>query len=291
MGRASRQKRARRQERAERRDLDAVAGTIKLFSEWIGDQQRRLKETTALWWTGTPVPVHLSQWPTNSLGDRLFSDPLFRRVLDVPPLDRATLPGAAMIASDPAQWEVAAWVLVRAAVLDGLSIEDETVAALVEMLFPVVQAELAAAEARHDGLSPGAIAPRGFDGDGPVFVIGCCALVQATWTVIGEDPLAEILDLLSPLLDGVLPGRGTVVAEALVRAFCDHYACERQGDSEVLARLGGETSGDALQDLVLAGVVPPEDALGVGLDLVARLAQLCMSDAVSVFDRPIAAAG
>lgn len=296
MGRASTRKKARREERAKRQDLEAALGAVKLFGDWIGERDRRLTEVTARWWDGEPVPVRLPQWPTGSLGDRLFSDPLFCRVLDVPPLDRAKLPDPATIASDRAQREVAAWVLVRAVVLDGPSLEDEAVAALVEALDPVVRAELAAceaaaADARRDGLGPGALAPEGFDGDGPVFVFGCCALVHAIWTAIGEDPLAEILDLLSPLLDDALPGRGRLVAEALVLAFSDHYACEREGDLEVLGRLGDETSGNPLQDLVAAGVVSPEDALGVGLELVAGLARLCMTDAVSVLDRPIAAVG
>jgi hypothetical protein len=44
-------------------------------------------------------------------------------------------------------------------------------------------------------------------------------------------------------------------------------------------------------DLVSAGVVPPGDALGVGLEALGRLGGLCMSEAVSVLDRPVAAAG
>lgn len=273
-----------------------MVGAVKRLGEWIGDRDQRLEEATALWWDGDPAPACLPQWPDNSLGDRLFSDPLFRRVLDVPPLDRAKLPDPAVIASGPAQWEVAAWVLVRAVVLDGLEVDDPVVAALVGALAPVAHAELAACEAaateaRRDGLPPGAVAPEGFDPDGPVFVIGCCALVQATWAVIGEDPLHEVLDLLAPRLDGALPGRGDEIAGALLVAFSDHYACERQADLELLGRLQDETSGNPLQDLVSAGVVLPEDALRVGLEVLGRLARLCMSEAVSVLDRPRAAVG
>ena len=98
-------------------------------------------------------------------------------------------------------------------VLDGLSVEDPAVAALLSVLAPVVEAELAASEAaaveaRRDGLEPGAITADFPDKDGPVFVIGCCALVHATWTAIGDDSLAEVLDVVAPLVDSALAGRG-----------------------------------------------------------------------------------
>lgn len=296
MGRASRSKRARREERAKRQELEAVVGAVKRLGEWIEDRAQRLEEATALWWDGDPAPVRLPQWPDDSLAGRLFSDPLFRRVLDVPPLERAKLPDPAVIAAGPAQWEVAAWVLVRAVVLDGREVDDPVVTSLVGALAAASRAELAACEAaateaRRDGLPPGAVAPEGFDGDGPVFVIGCCALVQATWALIGEDPLHEVLDLLAPCLDGALPGRGDVIAGALLVAFSDHYSCEQEADLELLGRLRDETSGNPLQDLVSAGVVLAEDALRVGLEVLGRLAGLCMSEAASVLDRPSAAVG
>jgi hypothetical protein len=117
-----------------------------------------------------------------------------------------------------------------------------------------------------------------------VFVIGCCALVHATWTAIGDDPLADVLDVVSPLVDSAVPGRGRVVAEALVVAFSDHYSCERAADVELLERLGDETSGDPLRDLISAGVIAPQDALRVGLEVLGRLAELCKTGSVSVLD-------
>jgi len=201
------------------------------------------------------------------------------------------VPDAATIRSDPAQWGVAAWVLVRAVVLDGRGAQDPAVAALVAVLAPVVEAELAAtaaaaAEARREGLDPGAIGADFPEEDGPVFIIGCCALVQATWTAIGDDPLAEVLDVVSPLVDRAVPGRGRDVAEALVGAFSDHYSCEQAADVELLDRLGIETSGDPLRDLVSAGVVAPGDVLQVGLEVLSELAGLCRTSAVSVLERP-----
>lgn len=288
MGRASRAKKLKRDERARSAELQTLVSGLKL-GDWSRDRDRRLAEAAGRWRRGDAVPALVPEWPEDSLGDRLFSDRLFRSALGVPPLESANLPDPATIRSDPAQWSVAAWVLVRAVVLDGLSVEDPAVAALLAVLAPVVEAELAAseaaAEARRDGLEPGAIAPDFPDEDGPVFVIGCCALVHATWTAIGDDPLAEVLDVMSPLVESAVPGRGRDVAEALVGAFSDHYSCERAADVELLERLGAETSGDPLRDLISAGVIAPEDVLWVGLEVLARLAEMCTTSSVSVLDR------
>ena len=296
MGRASRLKKLRREERGSREELTIAVKGLKLLADWARDTDRRLAEATRKWWSGDPVPAALPDWPEDSLGDRLFSDRLFRSALDVPALKDAKVPEAVTIRSDPAQWSVAAWVLVRAVAVDGLNVEDPAVAALLEVLTPVALAELAAceaaaSEARRDGFAPGAIAPELFDDDGPVFVIGCCALVHAIWTAIGDDPLAEVLDVVSELVDGALPGRGRVVAEALARAFSEHYACERATDVELLERLGDDTSGDPLRDLVSAGVIAPTDALRVGLEVLARLAELCKTESVSVLGRTASALG
>ncbi len=236
------------------------------------------------------MPAVLPDWPEDSLGDRLFSDRLFRLALDVPPLQSAKVPDPATIRGDPAQWGVAAWVLMRAVVLDGLGVGDPAVASLLAALAPVVEAELAAseaaaAEARRAGLEPVAITPDFPDEDGPVFVIGCCALVHATWTALGDDSLAEVLDVVAPLVGSAVPGSGRKVAEALVGALSEHYSFEQAADVELLERLGAETSGDPLRDLVSAGVIAPEDVLRVGLDVLARLAELCKSGSVSVLHR------
>jgi len=295
VGRASRAKQLRRDERARSAELQTLVSGLKLVCDRGRDRDRRLAEAAGRWWRGGAVPL-VPEWPEDSLGDRLFSDRLFRSALGVPPLRSAQVPDPATIRSDPVQWSVAAWVLVRAVVLDGLEVEDPAVAGLLGVLAPVVEAELAAAEAtaaeaRRDGLDPGAITPDFPDEDGPVFVIGCCALVHAIWTAIGDDPLADVLDVVSPLLDSAVPGRGRVVAEALVRAFSEHYACERPADVELLERLGAETSGDPLRDLISAGEIAPAYALRVGLEVLARLAELCKTSSVSVLDRAASALG
>lgn len=296
MGRASRAKKLRRDERARSAELETLVSGLKLVCDRGRDRDRRLAEVTGQWWRGDALPALVPEWPEDSLGDRLFSDALFQSALGVPPLRSAQVPDPSTIRSDPVQWSVAAWVLVRAVVLDGLGVEDPAVAALLAVLAPVVEAELAAseaaaAEARRDGLEPGAIAPDFPDEDGPVFVIGCCALVHAIWTVIGDDPLAEVLDVMSPLVDSAVPGRGRDVAERLVGAFSDHYSCERAADVELLERLGAETSGDPLRDLISAGVIAPEDVLRVGLEVLAGLAELCKTSSVSILDRATPARG
>jgi hypothetical protein len=158
--------------------------------------------------------------------------------------------------------------------------------------FEPVKSEIAALFAARvaQGSAPGCFFSV-FDEDGPVFVIGCRALVHAIWTAIGDDPLGEVLDVVSPLVDSAIPGRGRIVAEALVVAFSDLYACERAADVELLESLGSETSGDPLRDLVSAGVVAPADALRVGLEVLTRLAELCKTESVSVLDRAASAAG
>jgi hypothetical protein len=44
-------------------------------------------------------------------------------------------------------------------------------------------------------------------------------------------------------------------------------------------------SGDALENLVAAGAVPPRDVLRVGLTLLSALAQLCRSDSPTILQR------
>lgn len=288
MGRASRAKKLRRDERARNVELEILTSRLKVFGDLVRDRDRRLAEAAERWWEGDAVPAFLPDWPEDALGDRLFSDRLLQSAFSMPPLESANVPDAATIRGDPAQWSVAAWVLVRAVMLDGLGVEAPAVAALLAVLMPVAEAELAAseaAEARRNGREPGMTTPDFPDVDGPVFAIGCCALVHTTWTALGDDSLAEVLDVVSPLVDSALPGRGRDVAEALVGALAERYACEQAADVELLERLGAETSGDPLRDLVSAGVLEPEDVLRVGLEVLGRLAKLCTTSSASILHR------
>jgi len=88
--------------------------------------------------------------------------------------------------------------------------------------------------------------------DGTVFLLGTCALVDATWAVVGEDPLSEALAVLLPVWTSPSRGwrgggvEGRVVADALIGAFAVHYRCELPGDGDVLERTGSAVCGDAL---------------------------------------------
>ena len=94
--------------------------------------------------------------------------------------------------------------------------------------------------------------------DGPVFLIGACALVDAVWAAVGEEPLSDVLGVLVPALDAAVSGLdGQVAADALIGAFSTEYRCDQPRDDEVLGRIKGYT-GDALQNLVTVGAVPPQ---------------------------------
>jgi len=121
--------------------------------------------------------------------------------------------------------------------------------------------------------------------EGPVFLLGTCALVDTTWAIVGEDPLTEVLGVLLPVLNSTTPGLdGQIIADALIGAFAHHYRCEQPGDAEVLQRIGRE-AGDPLGNLVASGAIPPADALPVGLMILSALAGFCRSSSSSVLQR------
>lgn len=238
------------------------------------------------------APAGLTRWPEDSLGHRLFSGMLLEEARKAPSLAAATVPDADVIAADPAHWNVAVAVLVRAVLLDGVPADDPAVRALLGILGPVAEAEMAyghAASLAIGGSGTGWMAdePEFSEQDGPMFLLGTCALVDATWAVIGNDPLHEVLRVLAPLLDDAPPGlHGQVIADALVRAFSHHYRCEQPGDEQVLERLVDPGSGDPLEDLVTAGTVTAADALQLGLAALSTLGELCRSESASVLRVP-----
>ena len=59
----------------------------------------------------------------------------------------AQTPDAAVIAADPAHWDVATSALIRAVAFDGLTIDHPAVRTLLEALAPVIEAEFAYREA------------------------------------------------------------------------------------------------------------------------------------------------
>lgn len=306
MGRASNRKKAQRQSglssrragqlsRADAATQQAmqvlVTGVEALVQEAKGRQERRAAAVRQAWSGGAElVPAKAPPFAEDSLGDRFFSGTFLDRARSAPCLATVQIPDAAVIAADPAHWNIAADALIRAVVFDGLELDHPAVSTLLEALAPVAEAEVAyhqAADAAMygPGLDWDEDEPEFPEDDGPVFAVGGCALVDAVWAVVGEDPLRDVRGVLVPVLDDAVPGLdGQVTADALIGAFATEYRCEQPGDAELLERIkhGG---GDALRNLVAAGAARPAEVLPVGLAVLSALARLCHSDSASVLQR------
>jgi hypothetical protein len=212
------------------------------------------------------------------------------RARTAPCLATAKIPAATVITADSAHWSVATYALIRAAAFDGLGLDHPAVGRLLEILAPIAQAELAYNEAADAAMSrPGLDwdedLPQFPELDGPVFLLGTCALVDAFWAVVGDDSLCDVLGVLLPVLADAVPGLdGQAAADALIGAFAVHYDCDQPDNAAVMARItsGG---GNVLENLAAAGAVPPRDVLPVGLTILSALAQLCRSDSASLLQR------
>ena len=306
MGRASNRKKARRQEalrqathRTRRARQESRAGaapqqavfslaaalvTVDQVFGAPGEQQ--IPEYRAWCGGGRPVPAEVRRWAEGSLGDRLCSGTHLASAQNAPCLVTANVPDPMVIMTDPAQWSVAASVLVRAVVFDGLRVDHPAVSRLLDVLAPVAEAELAYEEALEDWEYSGwdEERPEFPWMDGPVFLLGG-ALGDATLAVVGEDPLSEVLAVLSPALDGAVPGlEGLGVADVLTGGRATPYVCELP--DYVLKRIRHAFSvGGALLEFADARVVPPRDILRVGLTILSVLAELCQSNSPSILRR------
>ena len=298
MGRASNRKKAQRQVGPKTRVdaetqqalLQMVAG-LEAMTQEMGGHTEREAAARRIWSGGAePVLAEAPQWAENSLGDRFFGGTFIDRVRNAPSLATAEIPDAAVIAADPARWNVATDALIRAVVYDGLGLDHPAVRTLLEVLAPIAAAELAYGEAADAamyqiGMDWDDDEPEFPEEDGPVFLLGGCALVDATWAAVGLDSISEVLGALLPVLADAGPGLDAhVAADALIGAFAKHYRCELPGDAELLERIG-KVQGDALVNLVRAGAVKPADVLPVGLRLLSALAHLCRSDSASLLQR------
>jgi hypothetical protein len=298
VGRASNRKKAQRQVGPKTRVdaetqqalLQMVAG-LEAMTQEMGGHTEREAAARRIWSGGAePVLAEAPQWAENSLGDRFFGGTFIDRVRNAPSLATAEIPDAAVIAADPARWNVATDALIRAVVYDGLGLDHPAVRTLLEVLAPIAAAELAYGEAADAamyqiGMDWDDDEPEFPEEDGPVFLLGGCALVDATWAAVGLDSISEVLGVLLPVLADAGPGLDAhVAADALIGAFAKHYRCELPGDAELLERIG-KVQGDALVNLVRAGAVKPADVLPVGLRLLSALAHLCRSDSASLLQR------
>lgn len=263
--------------------LQLIAG-LQAMTERMDAHSEALVAARRVWSGGNdPVPPEAPAWPDGSVGDRFFSGMLLDEASKAPSLRAAAVPDAHVIAADPAHWNIATWALVRAVILDGMPVDDPAASRLLDVLAPFAAAEFAYGEAWANGTGWMGDEPEFPEEDGPGFLLGACALVDATWALIGEDSLNEVLGVLVPALSDALPGlEGQVVAEALVGAFACHYRCEMPGDAEMLERLGIMDSGNALENLVTAKLVAPGDSLRMGLAVLSVLAELGKSGSPSV---------
>jgi len=266
-----------------------LASVLQSLLEEAEERQQREASARSAWCGGAvPVPAEAPPWPENSLGDRFFASTHLEEARHAPCLLTAEIPDPAVIAAAPAHWNVATNALIRAVVFDGLRLDHPAVRVLLETLAPIAEAELAYGKAVETWLNRPALyqdedEPEFPEIDGPVFLLGASALVDAVWAAIGEDPLTEVRRVLLPVLADAVPNLDSeVVADALIGAFATEYRCELPGDAEVLERIG-PYDGDALENLVAVGAVPPSDVLPVGLAILSALAQLCRSGSASVF--------
>jgi hypothetical protein len=238
---------------------------------------------------GKPLPAEAPTWPEDSLGDRFFGGFHLQEARTAPDLLTAEIPDRAVIAADSAHWNVAANAMIRAVVFGSIALDHPAVRALLEILAPVAEAELAYGKATDAWTNAPERnwdddAPEFPEQDGPVFLLGACALMDALWAVVGEDPLTEVRRVLLPALAAAVPGLDPdVAADALIGAFAEHYRCELPGDAELLQRIG-HPGGDPLENLVTAGAVRPADILSAGLAILAALARLCCSVSASVLE-------
>ena len=200
---------------------------LQALSDGVKERLERADVARRTWSGGTdPVPAEAPQWPDGSLGGRFFSHTFLREARKAPPLADAEIPAPAVIAADSAYWNVATNALIRAVAYDGLGLDHPSVSALLEILTPIAETELASKDEFPAQ-------------DGPVFLLGTCTLRAAVAAAAGDDSPADIRAILAPALDDAVPSLdGQTAADAL---------------------LGEE--GDPLLNLVRAGAVHPADVL------------------------------
>jgi hypothetical protein len=287
---AARRKRATQGSRADagrQQAALALAAALKEIDRVFGPRREQLLPEYRPWCADEPVPAETPRWAEGSLGQKLCSGMNLSRARSAPSLLTAKIPDPMLIIAHPAQWRAAATVLIRAVVFDGLQVDHPAVSRLLEMLAPVAEAELVHLQDLEDWYRSGRDEeePEFPECDGPVFLIGTCALGEATEAVAGEDPLDKVIAALSPALDGIIPGLdGRAVADVLTGGRVTPYLCKLP--DHVLRRMQRTFSaGGALLELADGRVVPPRDILRVGLTILSKVAELCQSDSPSILRR------
>jgi hypothetical protein len=201
-----------------------------------------------------------------------------------PRLATAQIPSAEAFAADSGHWDIAVSALIRAVVLDRVPVTDPLVAKVIRLLGPAVDAEVQYAASGGRGSQPIGGVKGGFpEDDAPIFLLGACCLVDATWAVVGLDPLRDVLDYLGPRLDVALAElactlkpSGKMLAGTLLRAAADFYRLDEEpADAETMRQLGGKSEGNPLDCLISEKAIEPADTLTIGLATLATLAGLC----------------
>lgn len=255
-------------------------------------RRERLAAASRSWRRGgEPDAAEVPKWAEDSAGDRFFGGSQMDEYAVAPQLATAQIPSADAFAEDPAHWEIAVSALIRAVVLDRIPVTDPLVTKAIRLLGPAVDAEVQHAASDGRGSQPFGGVEGGFPEDNaPVFLLGACCLTDATWAVVGLDPLRDILDYLGPRLDAAvaeldcaLKPSGKMLAAALLRAAADFYRFDEDpADAETLRQLGGKSEGNVLDCLISEEAIKPADALTVGLAVLATLADLCRTAETSV---------
>jgi hypothetical protein len=260
-----------------------LTGMQTMIDKFEAEKEREQQARRA--WAGGAEPPRatLARWREDSVGDRFFSGKTIADAVGAPRLADATLPGPKQVAENSGHWATAVSALVRAVVLDGVPVNDPAVARVLDLLAPVVRDELAAATGEDRDFP---------DTHGPLFLLGACVLTDATWAIVGLDPLDQSFALAEHRIDEALartehaglPDGKTIAAE-LIRAFAGQYQCKEPRDVQTLERLGRTASGNPLADLIQAKEVAPEDALRLGLITLVALADVARTDADSATGR------
>jgi hypothetical protein len=306
VGRASNRKKARRQEavrqaaqrtrrvtQGSRADAGrqqaalAVAAAREAIDQLAAARREHPTPEYRTWCAGQPVPAEVPRWAKGSLGERLCSGMYLARARNAPCLLTATVPDPMVIISHSAEWRIAATVLVRAVVFDGLRVDHPAVSRLLDVLAPIAEEELEYGQDLEHWYSYGRDEEKPWfpEDNGPVWLIDSCALGDATLAVVGEDPLDEVIAALSPALDGTVPGLdGRAVADVLTGGRVTPYLCKLP--DHVLQRMHRAFFvGYAVHELADGRVVPPRETLRVGLTILSVLAELCKSDSPSILRR------
>jgi len=258
--------------------LRQVAGQAAAAQAAAGDA------VTGLWGGVTPVPAEVPRWEDGSIGDFFFTEPVIAGAAEAPPAAVAVLPAPERMLAFGSVREAVASVLIRAVVFDGLPAAGPAIGVLLAHLAPVIEWEAGYfGRPVSDGEAEEIVTA-------PAFVTGS-ALVEAARAVIAEDRIAPVVEFLGPVLDAALaplglPAEltGAAAARALACAVARAYIFTDPADTALLNQLDPDstTSENPLETLVTDKLLAPRYALLAGLALLAALAGLCRSNAVSV---------